>query len=323
MRILTRGHYCVLLLAAGSVSASPLCTINSVSTSCVSQSSFSFNDTANWATLFGSADQNNLQADYNPNTTYTTNSPWVPNGGAGTADIANVTLGPGYSGPSILSRVDNTYWAWAPDSGQYIYGFNNNSASDPNPNSVAGRFGNSQDWNNPSEYNWGDNLLEANSSKGPIAISFVTTVSAVGFRVSTASNSDFTATINAYSGTEGSGTLLGTYALNTNGTGGGGGCNSLASGSPPAPCDDAPFIGIDDQLMGLSASDGYPGFIQSITITTDDTTGLFIDQLSAEIPSSVPEPGSTFLLAGGCAVLAVMRRKRNRPRTLAKIGLPK
>jgi len=296
--------------------ASPICLSGSgatanTPTACVTQSTYMFNQTLNWSTAFGSADRNPLQSDYNPQTTHSAvSAPWVAAGGT---DVASVSLGPNYGGSGLLSRADNTEYAFAPPDCAYGPGaYTYCSASAPNPQVFAGHFANTQDWSNfpngIAEYNWGDNLLLAQSvTSGSIAINFTSPATAVGFRISTLFNSDFIATITAYTGLNGTGTAIDTYSLNTNGSGLGGVCQSLID--DPSTCGATPFVG-DAPFVALQDNSSL---IKSLTIATNDVHGFAIDTLFAQVnpPSggSVPEPAVGFLLAGGFATIALLRRK--------------
>jgi hypothetical protein len=153
------------------------------------------------------------------------------------------------------------------------------------------------DPDNPILWYYGETLLAEPNGAAPITIAFSNPVSGVGLQLSTINSPDFIATLVAYSST---GQTLGTFVLNTNGTGVGGTCGSLFN-SPGAPCSTpAPFIGITDRELNLGA-----GMIAKVAVYTNvpDFAIGTMDLIET------PEPSGLLLAAVGLGLVAWRRRK--------------
>jgi hypothetical protein len=288
------------VLNAGATDIS--CTLNSVAQSCYQQNQVPYDETVNWLTGLGEA--------YGG-----------PHSGAwSTSNQAiNVTL----TSPATLQRSDNTGFAWdgaewtLPDfapggtvdiSGttEYISTYSGHfgapdlpSTSAPYATGSTGELGGE----------FGDDLL-GTLGVAPLTISFATPVTSAGFLVSSRSLADFTATLQAY---DSAGDLLGTYLLTAMGLGGA--CSGLGDFSTgnPQPCTDsmssyyspAPFIAFLGQNNDIS----------KLVLQTNDSTGLFIDQmyLDESFGPQVPEPETLILFGSGLCVFAWLLRRKMRP----------
>jgi hypothetical protein len=278
---------------AGSLSATSVlsCGFNggALSTSgCYSSASFSFTESLDWAAAYGSADTaHNPNAVYNP----VVSGPWnaVTAGGL----TVGATLGPGYSGTqSTIARVDNFQmvflggsWQFAPFAGYSTY-------------ALYGGMFNAQP--NPGAGDPGDHLLFTNHGQGPLELNFSSGISGAMFRISTPTTGDVNATVMAYSVENPTllDTPIMTYTINA--TNAAGPCVTLI-GSPPVPCDLAPYIGVQ----------GLNGNIRSLVISSPDTAGILIDTLYLdEFSSAAPEPGTCGLLVGALALLVLARRRQ-------------
>jgi hypothetical protein len=190
-----------------------------------------------------------------------------------------------------LVRADNTALAW------------NGSAwlpaifVDGSNTYVAGHF------NAPamptSQPQFGDNLLGAlapsGGDNGPptITLKFATALSYVAFRVSSASNANFTAQLLAFNA---AGVQIGTYQVTD--TGAGGLCSSLAH-SPPQPCNDAPLIQFYDPTVSIASVE---------LVMLDDSSGVYIDELTV---GTVPEPISGSLIALGLLLILCTAKRHS------------
>jgi hypothetical protein len=149
---------------------------------------------------------------------------------------------------------------------------------------------------------YGDNLLGIiepfgdNPGSAQVTLSFAQTLSFVEFQVTSAVNSNFTATLVAYGE---SGAILGTYLVTDVGTGGA--CGSLNQG-PPVPCTPtSPFVQFYDSQ----------DLIASVQLTVNDTAGAYIDTLQTA-SSVAPEPSSFAALGIGILALLLWSVKRGR-----------
>jgi hypothetical protein len=229
---------------------------------------------------------------------------------------------------ATLDRADNTEYAWDASIDKWV--------TQPfvtfgqTINTFAGQFNapsyqssNAPYGPNGYPYPYGDPLLGAVGSTGgttQMDFSFSQSLSGIAFDVSSATNSDFVATLAAYTS---SGALLGIYEVNTNGAGGGGTCLGLdnpATGTNPQPCNDAPVIQFYDP----------EGRIASVVLTVNDN-GLYVDQLSLDTIVSptnpiidptggAPEPGPECLTGGGLIALALVTRRLSRVRQKKHLG---
>jgi len=273
-------------ILAGSLSANSVlsCSYNGgpfVSTGCRSLATFSFTESLDWANAYGSADRNdpNQYAIFD-----TSNGPWISNP-TGNGITVGASFGPGNIGNTSLARYDNfemvlegSQWQFALLDGYATY------------NLSFAKFG------------AGDNLLTTNNGSGPLELTFSQGISGAMFRVSTPTSGDTVATIAAYAVDHP--TLLDTPIMTytVQATNASGPCYTLFQ-SPPVPCDQAPYIGVQ----------GGNGNIRSIVITTPDTAGLMIDTLYLDeyVSTGVPEPG-TFSIIGAVAVGTMLLRCRYR-----------
>ena len=131
-----------------------------------------------------------------------------------------------------------------------------------------------------------------------VTIRFGQALYGLALRLSVPSMANFNATINAYTSFNPSGFPAASLSL-TN-VPGGGSC-------PTADCNTAPFIG----FYNLAST------IQSIRITTSDTTGFLIDRLFLQEslitpPQQTPEPVLTALIGSGLAIFAILAKRRRR-----------
>jgi len=142
-------------------------------------------------------------------------------------------------------------------------------------------------------------LLGTTNGNGPIDLSLSQGVTAFGVDISTLNATSFTATLQAFNGSN----LVGTYYVDAAGYGGL--CASLSANPSVGGtgCNDAPFIGI-----------GGLGPITNVVLSvTDDSTGnaasFAIDtvQLNAGTVTT-PEPGAMALIGCGLGALVLRRR---------------
>jgi PEP-CTERM motif len=82
-----------------------------------------------------------------------------------------------------------------------------------------------------------------------------------------------------------------------------------------APCNSAPYIGIDGTSSLFGDTAATPAWITSILISSNDVLGFNIDQLQIQdapfaAPTSIPEPATTLLMGGGLALAALWNLKR-------------
>jgi hypothetical protein len=230
----------------------------------------------------------------------------------------------GVTSTMSIERADNTSYAWD----QLAYGgegawefptyIENEMGSNVSINTFAGNF-NAPNLQTTSpaygpqnlQYQFGDQLLGAVATPGSnvgnaqMTFTFAQTLYGLAFQVSSATNPDFIATLDAY---DSSGNLIGVYQLNTNQTGVGGVCAGLNDPLPspntinPVVCNDAAVIQFYDP----------EGNIKSVVLTVNDTTGLFIDQLSMD--ADAPDPGTAPLIGGGLLVLALAAKRLSKAR---------
>ena len=213
-----------------------------------------------------------------------------------------------------LERADNTAYAWDAATGSWV-----NPGTTYDINTFAGHFGAPSTPTSTPAY--GDALLGATggsysgSDDAQLTLNFSQTIYGIAFDVSSASNANFIATLDAY---DTMGDLLGVYQVNTNSTNVGGTCSTLTSTPNPIPCNNAPLIQFYDP----------EGRVASIVLTVNDTNGLYIDELGLTTLASVwnsdpaaPDPQTATLIGGGLVFLA-LASKRVRARQ-AKTTLPK
>ncbi len=183
----------------------------------------------------------------------------------------------------------------------------------PTPYSFPGHFNAVTD-NQPSspmapDSPYGDHLMGLATDGTPLNSSAPKTlvidfgganIADLGFRIAATSNFSFDATVQFFSGANGTGASLGSWTFS--GLPNGGVCNTLAStgGSAPVPCNNAYFIGATNFL-----SNGL-GTIHSASISTNDVDGFYVGDLMV---TSTPEP-TPFVFAGFGLVLLVIGKKK-------------
>lgn len=225
-------------------------------------------------------------------------TPWS---GTGSGETVTASLTPD-GGKPYLQLDGNTAWVYTGVSRLSPTGWQSASGSDT---AVQLGFATAST-TDPTAWSYGETLLAEPNGAAPITIDFSHPVSGVGFQISTLSNPDFIATLVAYSST---GQVLGTFVLNTNGTGVGGPCVALKA-SPIATCSTAaPFIGITDDELGLGA-----GMIAKVQVYTN-APGFAIGSMDL---IETPEPSVLLLAAAGLGLMVWRRRKAgNGTRTLS------
>lgn len=297
------------------------------SSSCYQSGGLTFtgNDNLNLYQAFGSASQAAINVGTTPLTANSTNGVQV-----------SMSLGPGgqtmqsglvedATNTSYLSREDNAQWIYSTDGyGDYGWDTPGDPGITPSFHSYAGQF------NAPTapvigtEANgaWGDYLIGPTSSTGGYGVGTMDInfsqggqgVAGVAFdisTVSTSSDTNFSAEVDAYNGT----TLIGSYRINV--TGMGGLCPTLGPHPNPVACNDAPMLAIVDpphqtitqvRVFGLDATGDHGFLIGNLSIMD-----------APEIPG-VPEPGTTFMTGGAFLLLIAYgaRRRLRAPRQSAK-----
>lgn len=288
---------------------------NLQSSACVSSGSFSFNDSMLW-TSAGSAYEGPGQPNAEPPDGSALNpANSVSYSGTSTGGITITATTP--SGPTTqyLGRYDEAPWVWAgPSLGWVEPGYANctsfdyatgaclSSSNTPYLLTFQGPF----DFDKSTSTIYGNGSLDANTAllgttngTGPIDLSFSAGVTAFGVDISGLSATSFTATLQAFDGSN----SVGTYYIDAAGYGGLCASLSLKPSQGGNGCNDAPFIGI-----------GNLGPITNVVISvTDDSTGnaagFAIDTVllkSANVQT--PEPGAVVLIACGLGAIVVRRR---------------
>ena len=209
----------------------------------------------------------------------------------GTWNTSNTGIGITLSSTSMMERAQNDVFAWngsrwtLPDlvAGQTVNTFQGHFDGPSNPQSSPV---------------FGDALIGVLGA-GSLTINFSSPVLSAGFQISSRALADFTATLKAY---DSQNNLLGTYSIVANGLGGL--CAGLGTLSPnPTPCNDAPFLG----YLGSTIPQ-----ISRLVVSTNDTSGMFLDTFYIQDVYVVPEPSMVLLFGGGLCVLAVLKRRRVR-----------
>jgi hypothetical protein len=144
-------------------------------------------------------------------------------------------------------------------------------------------------------------LLDGVNASGSLNINLSAAQTNLAFRLAAQHNSLFNATIQVFSGINQTGTLLDT--INLTNFAGGGTCTSLISvnHAAPVPCNDAPFV-------GFLATTG----IRSLSISSNDATGLYLGNLMITTPSAVPEPTPLIFCGCGLALLIIGKKRWRR-----------
>jgi hypothetical protein len=206
----------------------------------------------------------------------------------------------------FLTRVDNEVFVWDPHLNLWVI-----PESSGDPDIVTSyTYGGHFDAPGPSQQaGSGAHLLEMYNGNdngfgtGSYVINFDKGISAAGLLVSVRGsefNSNFEATIKAY---DKNGGFLATYVVNTAGLGGQ--CASL-NNTPPAPCNDAPFIGV--RAPGKIDSPQIYRIVISATTGVGNLDSVLLDSLQFEV--AVPEPAAVFLCGAGLVLIFGLRRKQ-------------
>jgi hypothetical protein len=289
---------CVLSVNVWAASLSCTLTIgSSVSSGCYQQSQFSSDPTVNWLTGLGEATQG-LHS-----------GPWTTSNQA-----VNVTL----TSTGLLQRSDNTEFAW--NGSQWTLP----SLITPGISTFAGHFAapNQPCAAGPPTCSYatpdvgltggqfGDDLVGVLGA-APLTITFATPVTSAGFLVSARTLLDFSATLQAY---DAQNNLIGTYQIVAGGLGGTCAGLSTFASNVPQPCTATLIGGVAGTTNPFYAPAPFIGFvapsnvqISRLVLQTDDSTGLFLDQMYA---FSVPEPSGVLLVSGGFGMLFWLLRRR-------------
>ena len=241
-----------------------------ISNACVTQSQIFANDPLDWSTVVNAF------------------GPPAPGPAVGFSNGVAVVL----NSSNNLVGADNTGYVW--DGSEWTLP---DFVAGQSVNTFQGHFGAPSAPSVPANY--GDSLLGVVGGS-PLSINFLTPVLSAGFRISSESMANFTATMQAF---DSSNNLLGTYSIAA--TGLGGVCAGLGVLNPnPSPCNDAPFLG----FLGQKTPE-----ISSLLVSTNDPSGMFLDTFYIQDSyQAVPEPSVILLLGGGLCVIGLFRRKRIR-----------
>lgn len=261
---------------------------------CYSLPTFSFNETLDWQTAYGSADSGAHSTTYNP---VTSGGPWL----AAATDsglTVGADFGPTYSGTNVISRLDN--FALVNVEGNWVLPFTTGAYADWQ--NWAGTFDAAPDAGVGAT---GDHLLSTSGGMGALELQFSSGISGALFRISNGTTGDVDATVAAYSvlhpiATDVPIMTYTIHATSLDGTAPGGNCAGLSNSPTPIPCNTAPYIGI---------STGGLLNIRSLVISTPSATGVFLDTLYLDDGMATPEPG-TMALTGVVGILAFLGRRR-------------
>jgi hypothetical protein len=323
----------VLFLVAMPASASPIyqCSFNAgafTTTGCFGNGSspgtsfITTNDFLDWGAP-ATAGLGVSGTQYGPPNTWT-GSNWTA-----TTTVNPIGVGVGVAGQQF-TRADNVgfiqYGLYAGDLGNSIVtgavtGDFNTQNAPPGPVDPSGQY------NSVALPYYGDHLLGLqNNSNGTILITFSQPIYAVGFRISGRSDTQTTLgtsvtdssqslvqqlTVQAFNGA----TLEGSYTLQD--SAGYGDCASIQVHSGYAPCNNAPYIGINGNSPLFGGTSASGPWITSILISSTDTGGFNIDQLQIQdVPFNqsqtepAPEPGTTVLMGTGLLLGVLLAKKR-------------
>lgn len=175
------------------------------------------------------------------------------------------------------------------------------------PNNFAGNFNSVTDNPAPSPVAsptpYGDHLMgfvgeTANTNKSLVIDLGTTAFTMLGFRLSAITNVSFDATIQFFSGANGTGSLIGPSVTLSN-LMGGGPCAGLVTvyGAAPVPCNTAPFL----------IASGYTG-ARSFTINTNDAAGFYLGDLYVA-NNNAPEPSTVIFGACGLVLLFIGKKR--------------
>jgi hypothetical protein len=267
-------------------------------------------DSLNWGAPISTSGESGLGSAVPPNNQYilsNPNDPVVDRTATANNYQVQVQLPTAYVGTlaNYLTRMDDFAMIW---SGSSWVAPGNSS-----PDSFAGHFNSAS----PSAQTPDGDPLVALPSGGPLELSFLNApgpMSGIWFQIAALSgdaNTYFTASVQAF---DVYGNPLGTYTLSEGppGAGTGGQCTSLSS-VPPAPCNDAPYVGFYDPEGRINSI--YISVIgnNSLGVSTGVPVGFAIDSLYMDETDEAP--AVPLMIAGGLAAMALYRRKR-----LARVG---
>jgi hypothetical protein len=278
--------------------------------------------TLDWQTAFGRANASNslspnpdnphnLDGNGFETTPWTTMIDGVKVGVTVGSDFtaANPALG------RFLARVNNEEFVWDPNLNRWVVPESSHDPGIFTSFTYAGHFDAPGAPAGIPQTGDGAHLLEMfNGNNGPFGtgsyvINFDKGISAAGLLVSvrgSGTNTDFEATMTAF---DKNGEFLATYVVNTAGLGGQ--CDSLfgvvgVAGSPPTPCNDAPFIGV--RAPGNIDSPQIFSIVISATTGVGNLDSVLLDSLQFEV--AAPEPAVVFLCGAGLVLISVLRRKQ-------------
>ena len=325
--------YCVVAVAAlatANLGASVIgCSLNgggAPAGGCYSALSFAGNDSLDWgsAQAFGEAfTPQTGNGQNNPHDVGSSSSPtpWIAQSNLGLGVGVSMGAGAQYN---YISRVDNAAYAWNGPAGDYWDFPNTVSQAEYGQNilTYAGHFegpptGDPSGAYNPGKVEFGAHLIAPTNGAGvvtgggPMILTFTSSITSVGFRISTNgnnANTNFDATVAAY---DSQGNILGTYSIVDQGDGG------ICAGLTPSPtvyddpaaCNDAPWIGFvapTSQIKSISVE----------AFGSNGTTPLsyMIDTLDLNTAPNLPtpEPTAAFLIEGGLVALSLYGKRAGR-----------
>lgn len=303
---------CVCPLAGSSLT----CIVDGVASgSCYQAGGLTFtgNDSLNLYQAFGSASQAPLNVAGSPLTAHSANGVQVSMSLGPGGQTMQSGLVEGTTNTSYLTREDNAEWIYATDGyGDYAWDTPGVAGITPSFHHDDGHFGapTAPVIGTEASGAWGSYLIGPTSSTGgygvgTLNINFAQNgegVAGVAFdvsSVSTSSDTNFTAEVDAYHGA----TLIGSYRIDVSGIGGA--CPGLVPNPVPHPCNDAPMLAILDapgqsitqvRVFGLDATGDHGFMIGNLAI--------------ADAVPGVPEPAYTFLTGASLLLAACAARRR-------------